>query len=68
MKVTDEMLQVARSMKSFESMIERIIELHEQSKPKPEPFGYFRPDAFSWTSCEKEDDGAVALYELKDVS
>lgn len=39
-EVTDEMLKVARSMQSFELMIKRIIELHEQSKPKPEPAGY----------------------------
>lgn len=39
-EVTDEMLKVARSMQSFELMIKRIIELHEQSKPKPEPVGY----------------------------
>ena len=39
-EVTDEMLQVARSMKSFESMIKHIIELHEANKPKPEPVGY----------------------------
>lgn len=38
MEVTNEMLKVARSMQSFELMIKRIIELHEQSKPKPEPF------------------------------
>lgn len=31
-EVTDEMLKVARSMQSFELMIKRIIELHEQSK------------------------------------
>lgn len=35
-EVTDEMLQVARSMQSFELMIKRIIELHEQSKSKQE--------------------------------
>lgn len=44
MEVTDEMLKVARSMQSFELMIKRIIELHEQSKPKPEPV---KPDVYS---------------------
>ena len=39
-EVTDEMLKVARSMQSFELMIKRIIELHEQSKPKQEPYRY----------------------------
>lgn len=45
-EVTDEMLKVARSMQSFELMIKRIIELHEQSKPKPEPVG--------WAMCRFE--------------
>lgn len=39
-EVTDEMLNVARSMQSFELMIKRIIELHEANKPKPEPVAY----------------------------
>jgi hypothetical protein len=39
-EVTDEMLKVARSMQSFELMIKRIIELHEQSKPKPVGYIY----------------------------
>lgn len=40
MEVTNEMLKVARSMQSFELMIKRIIELHEQRKPKPGPVGF----------------------------
>lgn len=38
------MLQVARSMKSFESMIKRIIELYEANKPKPEPVAWMSPN------------------------
>jgi len=27
------------------------------------PFGYFRPEPYGWTDCEKDDEGAIALYE-----
>jgi hypothetical protein len=48
-EVTDEMLKVARSMQSFELMIQRIIELHEANKPKPEPVGLGE----EWMPCIK---------------
>lgn len=28
-----------------------------------EPFGYFKAEPFGWTDCDKDDDGAIALYE-----
>jgi len=68
-KVTEEMLNVvddynskARTMTDTE-LVKRIIELHEANKPKPEPFGYFKAEPFGWTDCDKDDEGAVAMYE-----
>ena len=70
-EVTDEMLKVARSMQSFELMIKRIIELHEQSKPKPEPVGYTSEKelrllsmgyiSYVWSDNE-EDDCNIPIY------
>jgi hypothetical protein len=33
-----------------------------------EPFGYFRPEPFGWTDCDKSDEGAIPLYEHPPVS
>lgn len=76
-EVTDEMLKVARSMQSFELMIKRIIELHEQSKPKLEPIGYIYPSEYKKalqdkscclmftvpvTNMDTEEESSIALY------
>ena len=76
-EVTDEMLKVARSMQSFELMIKRIIELHEQSKPKLEPIGYIYPSEYKKALQDKscclmftvpvtnmgtEEESSIALY------
>jgi hypothetical protein len=29
-----------------------------------EPFGYFKAEPFGWTDCAKDDEGAIALYEM----
>jgi len=31
-----------------------------------EPFGYFKAEPFGWTDCAEMDEGAIALYELKE--
>lgn len=31
-----------------------------------EPFGYFKAEPFGWTDCAETDEGAIALYELKE--
>lgn len=36
---------------------------HTKQTAAPEPFGYFKAEPFGWTDCEKDDDGAIALYE-----
>lgn len=28
-----------------------------------EPFGYFRAEPFGWTDCEKDDEGAMPLFD-----
>ena len=42
------------------------IEMSE-NKHTPEPFGYFKAEPFGWTDCAETDDGAVPLYERKDI-
>lgn len=37
------------------------------NKRSPEPFGYFRAEPFGWTDCAETDDGAVPLYEQRDI-
>ena len=65
-EVTDEMLQVARSIKSFESMIKHIIELHEANKPKPEPVGYAKTVGGYPDESEHKVEWVVKYKELKD--
>lgn len=36
---------------------------HTNQSTAPEPFGYFKAEPFGWTDCEKDDEGAIALYE-----
>lgn len=36
---------------------------HTNQSAAPEPFGYFKAEPFGWTDCEKDDEGAIALYE-----
>ena len=31
-----------------------------------EPFGYFRVEPFGWTDCAETDEGAIALYKIKE--
>lgn len=38
-------------------------ELHEQSKPKPEPFGYFKVTHAGIIDCNKTDKGSFPLYK-----
>ena len=62
-EITDEMVDSAArvfTIKPTEAtyvaarmMLKAALEAYEQSKPKPEPFGYFRLDeSFNWTDCE----------------
>ena len=44
-----------------DSTIKRIIELHEQSKPKPEPYGWWTDMYNDW--CNEGDKGTFPLYK-----
>ena len=49
-----------------ESLREIANDLEQAPAPastQDEPFGYFRPDAFGWTDCAADEEGAIALYE-----
>ena len=64
-EVTDEMLKVARSMQSFELMIKRIIELHEQSKPKHEPVVWVVWNGWKPVGVTLDEEKAITYAQSK---
>jgi hypothetical protein len=73
MEVTDEMLALLREyqMSAYgeldddcdKRMIAGLIELHEQSKPKPEPFVYYKKQPWGYDECDYGDEGSFPLYD-----
>lgn len=47
----------------FQGICQSIIELHEQSKPKPEPFVYYKKQPWGYDECDYDDEGSFPLYD-----